>query len=566
MQHLFAGGIDRDFQLLREAGRAAQEGRTDDSVRLFRTGLKGMERLFELAEISTQTQEGKVSTQYAQPVVAHVMAQEAAFTLSLAVANPKHRGAVDLAVGIAATRMERSQRGERDFSAAVWARELSSEQYRALRSQRSELSWLEFARAAGVRFQRDPRARVAQLRDSIRAARRQLGARVEPDRQRRDVLDFEQVVPVLHRALTPNQRLLMYVRYQPFDLSPATERGSAAPRYAALVVGSEPQRVAVFDLGPASEIEHAASAFIEGIHTRTAHRAKSAAQPLYRLLIEKLLPLLPNGVELKLALDGPLHLIPFAALHDGQSWLIDRYSVTYLTSAQDLLARPASTRSGAAILFGDANYEPYARHLLAGSQRPLPTTPLPGTKAEAEAIKALLPNAELVMGNAATKQRLLGVHSPRILHVASHGIFLDDRAGGGVDPLMRSALILTPLGDRDGLVTAYEVEGLDLSGTQLAVLSACETGLGKVPTHEGVSGFRRSFFVAGVETLVSSLWLVSDVSAKELMVNYYGRLAVGEGRVSAMTAAMRELKTQYTAPYDWAAFIVLGSDAPLRQN
>lgn len=562
LQHLVSGGIDRDFQMLREAGRAAAEGRTDDAVRLFREGLKGKERLFELALISSQTQEGKFTTARAHLAIANMMAEETAAALSLAVANPKHLGAVDLAVGIAATRLQRSQRGERDFSAAVWARELTGDQYRALQGQRSELAWLEYARAAGVEFERNPESRLGQLRKSIRAARRRLGARLERDRQRQDQLDFDSVVPALHRALTRNQRLLMYVRYQPFEIATG-DRGP--PRYAALVVGSESNQVAIFDLGPASEIERGASAFIAGIQTKIAGRAKIAAKPLYRLLLEKLLASLPDGVELKLALDGPLHLIPFAALHDGQRWLIDRYSFTYLTSAQDLLRRPASTRSSRPILFGGVNYEPYARHLLAGGKRPPPTSPLPGTKAEVEAIQSLLSNAELVTGNAATKQRLGAVRSPSILHVASHATFLWDDAGGGVDALMRSALILTPLGNSDGLMTAYEVEGLDLLGTQLVVLSACDTGLGEFPTHEGVLGFRRSFFVAGAETLVSSLWQVSDAATKELMVNYYGRLVRGEGRVDAMMDAMRELKTRYPYPYLWAPFIVLGNGDPLRR-
>lgn len=129
---------------------------------------------------------------------------------------------------------------------------------------------------------------------------------------------------------------------------------------------------------------------------------------------------------------------------------------------------------------------------------------------------------------------------------------------------MRAALILSPSDPLDGLLTAYEVESLDLSHTQLVVLSACETGVGDVPRHQGVLGFRRSFMVAGAETLVTSLWRVNDQSAAELMIDYYRRLAQGAGRVAAMESAMRELRTRYASPYHWAPFIVLGNDAPLR--
>src|SRR6185436_12995203 len=157
------------------------------------------------------------------------------------------------------------------------------------------------------------------------------------------------------------------------------------------------------------------------------------------------------------------------------------------------------------------------------------------------------------------------LHSPRVLHVATHGFFLadapqaadagDERSwqlqGGGLsrprpalpeNPLLRSGLALAGAntvapGSTDGILTALEVSALDLRGTSLVTLSACETGLGDVQNGEGVYGLRRAFFLAGTATQVMSLWRVDDVATQALMSGYYERLKRGEARSEALRAA-----------------------------
>jgi CHAT domain-containing protein len=114
------------------------------------------------------------------------------------------------------------------------------------------------------------------------------------------------------------------------------------------------------------------------------------------------------------------------------------------------------------------------------------------------------------------------------------------------------------------LVTALELAGLDLWGTQLVVLSACDTGRGDIQLGEGVYGLRRAFLAAGAETVVTSLWKVSDQVTKELMEGYYRHLLEGHGRTSALREAMRRLRLEHPHPHFWAAFTALGRDAPLR--
>jgi len=113
--------------------------------------------------------------------------------------------------------------------------------------------------------------------------------------------------------------------------------------------------------------------------------------------------------------------------------------------------------------------------------------------------------------------------------------------------------------------TAAEAAQLDLRGTQLVVLSACETGVGKVQTGEGVYGLRRALVLAGAQTQLASLWKVDDAATKDLMVDYYQRLLDGEGRSGALRAAQKAMlaNPERQHPYYWAAFVPIGNWAAL---
>jgi CHAT domain-containing protein len=107
------------------------------------------------------------------------------------------------------------------------------------------------------------------------------------------------------------------------------------------------------------------------------------------------------------------------------------------------------------------------------------------------------------------------------------------------------------------------VSGLDLLGTELVVLSACETGLGEIRVGEGVFGLRRAFVLAGVRTLVMSLWKVPDTQSAELMQRFYANLATGLSRAEALRDAQLDLATRYPHPWFWGAFICQGDPGPL---
>jgi CHAT domain-containing protein len=137
------------------------------------------------------------------------------------------------------------------------------------------------------------------------------------------------------------------------------------------------------------------------------------------------------------------------------------------------------------------------------------------------------------------------------------------------EALDRAGLALANANVRaDGIVTAREIANYDWWGTQLVVLSACETGVGAVPSSDGVYGLRRALALAGAESQVVSLWNVSDSSARALMRAFYGELARGTGRAEALRRAKLHMLRQpkFAHPYYWAAFIPAGKWTPLEKT
>ena len=214
--------------------------------------------------------------------------------------------------------------------------------------------------------------------------------------------------------------------------------------------------------------------------------------------------------------------------------------------------------------------------------------PLGGTAQEAQAIQRLFPEARVLVGSQATKAALKQAVAPRVLHIATHGFFLQDpqtsvMSGGSQsakrgtatnveseNPLLRSGLALAganlPGASRDeGILTALEASGLNLWGTKLVVLSACDTGLGEVHNGEGVYGLRRAFVLAGAESLVMSLWPASDYSTRSLMTSYYRNLKQGLGRGAALRQAQLDMlrHNPQLHPFYWANFFQSGEWANL---
>ena len=204
---------------------------------------------------------------------------------------------------------------------------------------------------------------------------------------------------------------------------------------------------------------------------------------------------------------------------------------------------------------------------------------------EARSIKALFPDATVLSGKQVTEAAIKRIEGPSILHIATHGFFLEDPEAVASDasgsakektgmvpenPLLRSGLALSGAnvrksGAENGILTALQASSLNLWGTKLVTLSACDTGIGEVKDGEGVYGLRRAFFLAGTQSLVMSLWPVSDPVTREMMVDYYTGLKRGLGRGEALRQAeLAMLKRKGRQhPFYWASFIESGEWANL---
>ncbi|XXX78793.1 CHAT domain-containing protein [Sorangium sp. So ce134] len=374
--------------------------------------------------------------------------------------------------------------------------------------------------------------------------------------------------------------------------SPAAPLAWGAPRYMAYVLHAD-GRLAWADLGEAASID-ARAADLRRAFAELVRGPQRAARALDERVMQPVRALLGGARWLFLSPDGELNLVPFGALVDEHGrYLLERSSFTYLTSGRDLLRAqhhdPRRAEPGVpALVVGAPEFGSATRHARFRREAPAGAAParrsvdlrallfpaLPGTLPEVTAIARRFPGATVLTGLDATEEALKAAAHPRILHLATHGFFLPDMdpatGAAGENPLLRSGLALASAnrpedGPEDGVLTALEASGLDLYGTQLVVLSACETGLGDVETSDGVYGLRRALVLAGAETQVMSLWKIQDRETRNLMASYYEKLAAGGGRVEAMRQAQLEMRArpETAHPFYWAAFIVSGDGAAL---
>jgi CHAT domain-containing protein len=365
-------------------------------------------------------------------------------------------------------------------------------------------------------------------------------------------------------AIPEGAALVEFAVFRPFD--PTAERNVeayGAPHYAAYVVRPHRSPVGV-DLGAVADISPLIGRFRNALRD-PGRDVKTPARALDERVMQPLRTSLDGVTRLLVSPDGDLNLVPLEALVDSHGrYLIERYATSYLTSGRDLLRMQiARAVPGRPVIVAD----PLFGEPAAGSA--LYFAPLSGSAAEGRAIKTLFPDATLLTGGRATKASIMQVKAPRILHIASHGFFLnaDGPSAAAQNPLLRSGLVLAGgnVTQRDGILTALEASGLDLWGTKLVTLSACDTGIGEIQNHEGVYGLRRAFVLAGAETLVMSLWPVSDYITRDAMVGYYSRLRAGAGRGDALRQAKFEIlkRPNRRHPYYWAGFIQSGEWADL---
>lgn len=365
----------------------------------------------------------------------------------------------------------------------------------------------------------------------------------------------------------------------------------SAKRYGAFVLDAQ-GKVEWIDLGDAAPIDSAIADLLRAandwaVSTRNREGRSALASEATAVDAMKeigarvwvpVAPRMPSGIrKLRVAPDSALHLVPFEAIPAGPAaTLIDRYVVTYLPAGRDL-ARPAPPmpHTSAVVMASigrgaGASSRAAARWQL---QR------LPGAGAEAREVTTLL-GAQLKTGAGASEQFVKSLRSPQILHLAGHGRVDDDgclgppcesaRASAG-KAMALSVVVFeeayAPVAGSadDGLLTATELQEVDLRGTAMLVLSQCQMASGLTSVGEGVYGMRRAAVVAGVKTFVAPLWNVDDRVQRTLMREFYKALSTGRGRGAALRDAKLAIsRAAATRSFlYWAPVILTGDSGPI---
>jgi CHAT domain-containing protein/Tfp pilus assembly protein PilF len=367
-------------------------------------------------------------------------------------------------------------------------------------------------------------------------------------------------------SLTDQEAILQIIRIRTFD-----KDFTADSKYAVLVItkGATVPKLVILDNGNQLETRYAK-------FYRNSIQQKSADTYAYDQYWARIDPALAGKKTIYISTDGVYSQLSLNTLKKtGGDYLLNKYDLIMVGNSKDVLelkSRKPSTTKKNAFLLGFPDYGGDA------------VAALPGTKLEIDNIGKILktggyqttPYAQ----KAATEAVIKSLKGPSIVHIATHGYFQPDveQSAAGIhqenakdNPLLRSGLILagaspTLKGEAlpnlesndNGVLTAYEAMNLSLDGTDLIVLSACETGLGDVRAGEGVYGLQRAFLVAGAKAMVMSLWKVDDAATQALMTNFYTNLAKGGNKAKAFKAAQLQLMTKYKDPYYWGAFVMVG--------
>ncbi len=285
--------------------------------------------------------------------------------------------------------------------------------------------------------------------------------------------------------------------------------------------------------------------------------------------------------------DGIYHLINMSTLKNPETeeYLLDEMELINVTSTAQignesdaknfsnavLLGRPAYSSISAEVNLEDLQSRSFSRNF-----RNANISDLPGTEDEVISIGTELQGkgveVEELLGFKATEDRLYELQSPDVLHIATHGFWSGtENATPGFrmfNAMMNSGLLMAGVVDyyssdvltdaNDGILTAYEAQNLNLEGTDLVVLSACETGLGDFDAGEGVYGLQRAFRAAGAKSIITTLWKIDDQATKDFMIAFYQQILLKKDRQEAFREAQLEMKQKYESPYYWGAFVLTG--------
>jgi CHAT domain-containing protein/tetratricopeptide (TPR) repeat protein len=422
-------------------------------------------------------------------------------------------------------------------------------------------------------------------------------------------------------ALPPGSVLWEFVHYEPYDFEKvgSEKERTGPPRYLAFTL-DHTGTIDLTNLGDAGEIDSLVALARNRIYKArgevfsplVAESERSLAGvtgEIYERIFAPLETSIGESGYIFISPDGELNLLPFEILPcpDGQ-FVVEKFNVSYLSSGRELLSfKKVQEPSHWALLMADPDFdlsdealakrrdktvtqpEVLSMHFEAsrGASACLESTfdPLPYSHKEIESVGRTLRKKDRLRvesydGGDALEEIVKGIETPpRIFHLATHGYFCENVGKEKMleNPLLRSGLALAganrsrergteeTVQGEDGILTAFEVSGLNLVGTELATLSACETGVGEVRNGEGVYGLRRAFQHAGAQAILMSLWKMPDREIYGLMDSFYKNWSEGQTKQEALRQStlkmIHDLRDKYgTAhPLLWGGFVLAGN-------
>lgn len=431
-------------------------------------------------------------------------------------------------------------------------------------------------------------------------------------------------LPTLRSSLPADSVLIEIVRVGVADYrKPGSARTPESHRYLAWIIpAAGASDVKVVDLGDADQLDEvvraartvlqAAPSEIKELGEPEAEaELRRALAPLGARVLTPLVEQAGAAKQIYLSPDALLWLLPWNALPVGkEQYAIEKYDVRLVLSGRDLIGSEAKFTTGPAIMIADPNYDLQPDAARAATEAVLrvkiPAAPrlgrqavgasklgavarLPGAKTEALAVRPKLESYTgaspiLYSDEWALEAVVKKVQQPRVLTISTHGFFHDvaseaseTKSGeskptlAAGNPLLRCGLMLAGCNHpapnivgEDGILTGLEIVGADLRGTELVVLSACETGLGEVRSGEGVAGLRQAFQLAGAKAVVSTLWEIPDRETAQLMTAFFDHLAKTGDKTASLRAAQlqqieaRKERSGGAHPFFWAAFTLTG--------
>ncbi len=403
----------------------------------------------------------------------------------------------------------------------------------------------------------------------------------------------------IRKSIDPKSVLIEISRLRYYDYAQDRFRGAyyrwKERRYVAWVIPPTGDgQVQLFDLGSARQIDAHVQQYLFTLDNTTTvanfgtpeaiKRMADVTRQLSTPLIGKLEPAINKYDRWLISPDHSLWLVAWHAMKSSQGkYLVDSKEIGCLTTSRLLVTQRHDVDPLTSTIVANPDYNLGVSAEDGAFERFIP---LPGTAREAETVAPKLeqyvgqkPN--VLMEQEALEDRVKELRSPRVLLLSTHGYFEAyprhqhallrcglafagaNRLGLGRSDVSQSAGLST---GNDGILTGLEVTNIDLRGTDLVVLSACESGLGEVSAGEGVAGLRQSFQLSGAKSVAATLWSVTDDTTADIMSAFFGYLAEGRRATEAMRLAQRAVKDEladlrgedYAHPMFWAPFVISG--------